>query len=149
MNGKLFLKKIAERNGVIAGFQVEKIEHAIFKAVHTIGYSNREKAISVYSFQGLNQHISLSITSEYSFHLPYITISSTFSIWPPPEAGERFKYKSDCKAYSCIAGYKDPVNQWYNGKQQKFKDKKRFNIEKINLQTAYSEVVSTQNIIYV
>lgn len=29
MNGELTFKKIVKRNGVIADFQVEKIEHAI------------------------------------------------------------------------------------------------------------------------
>ena len=44
MNGELIFKKIVKRNGVIAEFQVEKIEHAIFKAMRAIGNPNRAKA---------------------------------------------------------------------------------------------------------
>jgi ribonucleoside-triphosphate reductase len=70
-----------------------------------------------------------------SFHLPYITISPTFSICPSHGyiAGEHFKCpkcESDCEVYSRIVGYMRPVNQWNNGKQQEFKDRKLFDITK-------------------
>ncbi len=73
------------------------------------------------------------ITSQ--FHLPYITISPTFSICPSHGyvAGEHFKCpkcESDCEVYSRIVGYMRPVNQWNNGKQQEFKDRKLFDINK-------------------
>lgn len=71
-----------------------------------------------------------------SFHLPYITISPTFSICPSHGyiAGEHFicpKCQSDCEVYSRIVGYMRPVNQWNNGKQQEFKDRKLFNVNTI------------------
>ena len=44
MNGELTFKKIVKRNGVIADFQVEKIEHAIFKAMRAVGNPNRARA---------------------------------------------------------------------------------------------------------
>jgi ribonucleoside-triphosphate reductase len=71
------------------------------------------------------------ITSQ--FHLPYITISPTFSICPSHGyiAGEHFKCpkcESDCEVYSRIVGYMRPVKQWNNGKQQEFKDRKLFDI---------------------
>lgn len=73
------------------------------------------------------------ITSQ--FHLPYITISPTFSICPSHGyvAGEHFKCpkcESDCEVYSRIVGYMRPVKQWNNGKQQEFKDRKLFDINK-------------------
>ncbi|MDG5800635.1 ribonucleoside triphosphate reductase [Marinilabiliaceae bacterium ANBcel2] len=73
------------------------------------------------------------ITSQ--FHLPYITISPTFSICPSHGyiAGEYFKCPKcelDCEVYSRIVGYMRPVKQWNNGKQQEFKDRKLFDIDK-------------------
>ena len=69
------------------------------------------------------------------FHLPYITISPTFSICPSHGyvAGEYFKCpkcESDCEVYSRIVGYMRPVNQWNDGKRQEFKDRKLFDINK-------------------
>ena len=71
------------------------------------------------------------ITSQ--FRLPYVTISPTFSICPSHGyiAGEYFKCpkcESDCEVYSRIVGYMRPVNQWNNGKQQEYKDRKTFNV---------------------
>ena len=73
------------------------------------------------------------ITSQ--FHLPYITISPTFSICPSHGyiAGEHFKCpecESDCEVYSRIVGYMRPVKQWNNGKRQEFRDRKLFDINK-------------------
>lgn len=73
------------------------------------------------------------ITSQ--FHLPYITISPTFSICPSHGyiGGEHFKCpecESDCEVYSRIVGYMRPVNQWNDGKRQEFKDRKLFDINK-------------------
>jgi len=73
------------------------------------------------------------ITSK--FRLPYITISPTFSICPSHGyiSGEYFKCpkcESNCEVYSRIVGYMRPVNQWNDGKQQEFKDRKLFDIKK-------------------
>jgi len=70
-----------------------------------------------------------------SFHLPYITISPTFSICQSHGylPGEHFtcpKCQSVCEVYSRIVGYMRPVNQWNSGKQQEFKDRKLFAINK-------------------
>lgn len=67
----------------------------------------------------------------HNFHLPYLTISPTFSICPSHGyvPGEHFtcpKCNSDCEVYSRIVGYMRPVKQWNNGKQQEFKDRKLF-----------------------
>jgi len=66
-----------------------------------------------------------------NFHLPYITISPTFSICPSHGYinGEHFKCpicNSETEVYSRIVGYMRPVSQWNNGKQQEFKDRKTF-----------------------
>jgi ribonucleoside-triphosphate reductase len=68
-----------------------------------------------------------------TFHLPYVTISPTFSICPSHGyiPGEHFLCP-DCNAesevYSRIVGYMRPVNQWNKGKKQEFTDRKLFNI---------------------
>lgn len=74
----------------------------------------------------------------HSFHLPYITILPTFSICPTHGyvAGEYFKCpkcESECEVYSRIVGYMRPINQWNIGKQQEFKDRKLFNLSKIEI----------------
>ena len=74
----------------------------------------------------------------HSFHLPYITLSPTFSICPTHGyvAGEYFKCpkcESECEVYSRIVGYMRPINQWNIGKQQEFKDRKLFNLSKIEI----------------
>lgn len=66
-----------------------------------------------------------------NFHLPYITITPTFSICPThgyirgehpscPRCG------TSSEVYSRIVGYMRPVKQWNIGKQQEFKDRKDF-----------------------
>ena len=66
-----------------------------------------------------------------TFHLPYITISPTFSICPSHGyiPGEHFscpECNSETDVYSRIVGYMRPVNQWNKGKKQEFKDRKLF-----------------------
>jgi len=34
------------------------------------------------------------------------------------------KMKTKCEVYSRVVGYIRPVEQWHNGKQQEFKDRK-------------------------
>ncbi len=68
-----------------------------------------------------------------NFHLPYITISPTFSICPSHGYlhGEHHvcpKCQSQCEVYSRIVGYMRPVNQWNEGKQQEFADRKLFSV---------------------
>lgn len=65
------------------------------------------------------------------FHLPYITISPTFSICPSHGyiGGEHFKCpkcSKETEVYSRIVGYMRPVRQWNAGKQEEFKDRKYF-----------------------
>lgn len=46
MNGKLRFSKIVKRNGEIAEFSVEKIEHAIFKTMRTVIAKNLIRRIT-------------------------------------------------------------------------------------------------------
>jgi len=75
------------------------------------------------------------ITSNY--HLPYFTITPTFSICPVhgyiagehkycPKCQEELNRKTECEVYSRVVGYLRPVNQWNNGKQAEFRDRKTF-----------------------
>jgi len=74
------------------------------------------------------------------FHLPYITITPTFSICPIHGylAGEHFycpkcTIKQPCEVYSRIVGYLRPISQWNTGKQQEFKERKEFKVSKAEL----------------
>jgi ribonucleoside-triphosphate reductase len=71
-----------------------------------------------------------------NFHLPYITITPTFSICPSHGylSGEHFfcpecTIKQPCEVYSRVVGYIRPVNQWHTGKQQEYKDRKEFKVK--------------------
>ncbi len=68
------------------------------------------------------------------FHLPYFTLTPTFSICPEhnyingehftcPECGKK------TEVYSRIVGYIRPVQQWNEGKQEEFKQRKEFVVE--------------------
>jgi ribonucleoside-triphosphate reductase len=66
-----------------------------------------------------------------NFHLPYVTISPTFSICPSDGyiSGENQICpicSSKCEVFSRIVGYLRPVSQWNEGKQEEFKDRKLF-----------------------
>ena len=76
-----------------------------------------------------------------TFHLPYITISPTFSICPSHGyiPGEHFncpKCNAESEVYSRIVGYMRPYNQWNKGKKQEFIDRKLFSVfpEKSSIQ---------------
>ncbi len=68
-----------------------------------------------------------------NYRLPYYTISPTFSVCPSHGyiAGEHFKCP-ECGArtevYSRIVGYIRPVQQWNDGKQAEFAQRKAFEI---------------------
>lgn len=67
------------------------------------------------------------------FHLPYITLTPTFSICPTHGylAGEHFycpkcTIEQPCEVYSRIVGYLRPITQWHKGKKQEFKERKEY-----------------------
>jgi len=70
------------------------------------------------------------------FHLPYFTITPTFSICPTHGYinGEHFicpkcTIEQPCEVYSRIVGYLRPIQQWNKGKQQEFKDRLEFKVK--------------------
>lgn len=73
------------------------------------------------------------------FHLPYITLSPTFSICPTHGyvSGEHFycpqcTIKQPCEVYSRIVGYLRPVQQWNNGKKEEFKWRREYRLYQDN-----------------
>jgi anaerobic ribonucleoside-triphosphate reductase len=75
-----------------------------------------------------------------NFHLPYVTLTPTFSICPVHGyiTGEQFycpqcTVKQPCEVYSRVVGYLRPVSQWNAGKQEEFKERKEFKIRKPEL----------------
>lgn len=70
-----------------------------------------------------------------NFHLPYVTLTPTFSICPTHGylAGEHFQcpqcaIKQPCEVYSRVVGYIRPVQQWNFGKKQEFQDRKEYKV---------------------
>jgi ribonucleoside-triphosphate reductase len=71
------------------------------------------------------------------FHLPYITITPTFSICPTHGylSGEHFEcpqctIKQPCEVYSRVVGYIRPVQQWNDSKREEFKQRKTSKLRK-------------------
>ncbi|MEK7540689.1 MAG: ribonucleoside triphosphate reductase [Patescibacteria group bacterium] len=67
------------------------------------------------------------------FHLPYITLTPTFSICPSHGylSGEHFEcpkctVDQPCEVYSRIVGYIRPIQQWNNGKKQEYAERKEY-----------------------
>lgn len=74
-----------------------------------------------------------------NFHLPYITLTPTFSVCPVHGylRGEHFHcpkcaIKQPCEVYSRVVGYLRPVRQWNFGKQQEFEERKEFKVEEVS-----------------
>ncbi len=69
------------------------------------------------------------------YHLPYFTFTPTFSVCPSHGyiAGEHYACPTcgaETEVYSRVVGYLRPVNQWNRGKQEEFKKRKTFDINK-------------------
>ena len=74
-----------------------------------------------------------------NYSLPYYTMTPTFSVCPEhgyipgkhetcPTCADQKKTTS-CEVYSRVVGYLRPVNQWNQGKQQEFSDRKTFDMK--------------------
>jgi anaerobic ribonucleoside-triphosphate reductase len=66
-----------------------------------------------------------------NFHLPYFTITPTFSICPIHGylGGEHYQCPEcgiDTEVYSRVVGYFRPVKQWNKGKREEFRQRKEF-----------------------
>lgn len=69
-----------------------------------------------------------------NFHIPYFTLTPTFSICPQHGyiAGEKNKCPKcggEVEVYSRVVGYLRPVEQWNQGKQSEFRDRRTFRTE--------------------
>jgi len=88
-----------------------------------------------------------------NFHLPYITLTSTFSICPSHGYldGEHFEcpkctIKQPCEVYSRIVGYLRPTNQWNLGKKEEFKWRREFrNYQNLKLTTLPKEKIPSKS----
>jgi len=94
-----------------------------------------------HTFVGENQLSSASVKKMVkmvceNFKLPYFTLSPTFSICPEhgyiygehkicPKCQAEGK-DNNCEVYSRIVGYLRPIDQWNDGKQEEFNDRKLF-----------------------
>jgi len=70
-----------------------------------------------------------------NFHLPYISLTPTFSICPNHGylSGEHYTcpkcvVEQPCEVYSRVVGYYRPVQQFHTGKRQEFKERKTFKL---------------------
>ena len=74
-------------------------------------------------------------TIAYKYHLPYFTLTPTFSICPDDGyiAGEHFECPicgNETEVYSRVVGYHRPIKNWNKGKKEEYKDRKVFLAEK-------------------
>lgn len=70
------------------------------------------------------------------YHLPYFTITPTFSVCPNCGyvAGEHqfcLKCESACEVYSRVVGYLRPVQQWNKGKKEEFVQRQTYRCEHV------------------
>ncbi len=87
----------------------------------------------IHHAQGLR---SLIKTVAKNFHLPYFTVTPTFSVCPACGymAGEHdtcLKCRSECEVYSRVVGYLRPVRQWNKGKKEEFQTRKMYQVERL------------------
>ncbi len=73
-----------------------------------------------------------------NFHLPYFTLTPTFSVCPEHAYinGEHMncpKCNKECEVYSRIVGYLRPVSHWNAGKQSEFTIRKMYSIESVGI----------------
>ncbi|MDO8424333.1 MAG: ribonucleoside triphosphate reductase [bacterium] len=86
------------------------------------------------------------------FHLPYITITPTFSICPTHGylSGEHFlcpqcAIKQPCEVYSRVVGYLRPIQQWNEGKKEEFRNRREYRVfQDVKLTLLPREKISTR-----
>lgn len=71
-----------------------------------------------------------------NYHLPYFSITPTFSVCPVHgyQKGEQYECPtcgSACEVYSRVVGYLRPVDQWHKGKQSEWKDRQTYKYQKV------------------
>ncbi|MBN1182269.1 MAG: ribonucleoside triphosphate reductase [Bacteroidales bacterium] len=91
-----------------------------------------------------------------NFHLPYITLSPTFSICPDhgyifgehrlcPKCALQ-QIEQQCTVFSRIVGYLRPVEHWNEGKQEEFKSRALFDKNGIIKQKDHPLLTETNNV---
>ena len=73
-----------------------------------------------------------------NYKLPYFTLSPTYSVCPEHgyingEVRKCPKCGRETEVYSRITGYYRPIKNWNDGKAQEFKDRKTYNIDKMEM----------------
>jgi ribonucleoside-triphosphate reductase (formate) len=68
-----------------------------------------------------------------NYHLPYFTLTPTFSVCPTHGYinGENYQCpdcNEPCEVYSRVVGYLRPVNQWNLGKKAEYKLRKSYKV---------------------
>ena len=86
-----------------------------------------EKVDDVDTIKGLIRKIS------GNYHLPYFTLTPTFSVCPSHGylSGQQYKCpscSSETEVYSRVVGYLRPVKQWNSGKQAEFNERMTFDV---------------------
>ncbi len=92
-----------------------------------------------------------------NFHLPYITLSPTFSVCPThgylygehaecPKCKEQ-SIEQECTVFSRIVGYLRPVKQWNAGKQEEYKNRLLFDKGGVDKQKNTTSVKENQDVI--
>lgn len=108
-----------------------------------------------HTFVGENQLPAASVKRlvykiSHNFRLPYFTLSPTFSICPEhgyiygehqtcPKCEESGKVQK-CTVFARIVGYLRPVDQWNDGKQQEFTERRLFDHDEKHLKMELSSV---------
>jgi len=69
-----------------------------------------------------------------NYRIPYFTLTPTFSICPehkylPGEVFECPHCQAETEVWTRIVGYHRPVQNWNDGKQEEFKDRKEFDLD--------------------
>lgn len=85
------------------------------------------------SSQGVKELVR---TIAHNYHLPYFTLTPTFSVCPshgymPGEQQSCPQCKAPCEVYSRIVGYFRPIQNWNAGKRSEFGDRLLYELTKV------------------
>jgi anaerobic ribonucleoside-triphosphate reductase len=83
-----------------------------------------------------------------SYHLPYFTLTPTFSICPKHgyiagEVAQCPQCQASCEVWSRIVGYFRPVDQWNKGKKSEYKDRVEYALDACGTGQAQEQPVTS------
>lgn len=83
-----------------------------------------------------------------SYHLPYFTLTPTFSICPKHgyiagEVAQCPQCQASCEVWSRIVGYFRPVDQWNKGKKSEYRDRVEYALDACGTGHAQEQPVTT------